>query len=106
MIEALKRSSDVDTLNFHNTGLSNASIAVLAEDLRQTTVRCLAVDYNDARSSSLSTDRSPTPEHAHREEMDSLPTPFVQRNLAGLVSEGINCAVLSYRSGTEQRSHL
>lgn len=47
VMEALARSSDVDTLNFHNAGLADASMAILAECLPQTSVRCLSLDYNN-----------------------------------------------------------
>lgn len=46
MLEALKRSLDIDTLIFHNTGLNAASVGLLAEELPQTRVRSFSLDYN------------------------------------------------------------
>ncbi|CAN0066749.1 unnamed protein product, partial [Laminaria digitata] len=44
LLEALKRSSDVDTLYFHNAGLTHTSVAAIAEGLPNTTIRCLGLD--------------------------------------------------------------
>lgn len=45
MMKALNTSSDVDTLTFHNAGLTQTSIAVLVKDLQRTSVRSLGLDY-------------------------------------------------------------
>eukprot|EP00904_Undaria_pinnatifida_P014158 jgi/Undpi1/9873/HiC_scaffold_28.g12327.m1 len=45
-LEALKRSSDIDTLIFHNAGLTQASISTLVEGLPCTSIRSLGLDYN------------------------------------------------------------
>lgn len=95
MVEALKRSSDVDTVNFHNAGLTGASIDVLVEDLQHTTVRCLALDYNTPpvvlSSSSPPTRPRPsgTTEPAAAEAVVATEgSSSLTRNFAGLVSEG------------------
>lgn len=46
MLEVLNRSSDIDTLTFHNSGLNNASVRLLAEGLPHTAVRSFSLDYN------------------------------------------------------------
>lgn len=46
MMKALSTAPDIDTLTFHNAGLTDASIAVLVEDLQHTSVRSLGLDYN------------------------------------------------------------
>ena len=47
VLEALKRSSDIDTLYFHNAGLTHTTVAALAEGLPNTTICCLGLDYNN-----------------------------------------------------------
>lgn len=95
MMEALKRSSDVDTVNFHNAGLTGASIDVLVEGLEHTTVRCLGLDYNTppaVLSSSSSPTRRPsaseTTELAAAEAAATERSSLLTRNFAGLVGEG------------------
>lgn len=46
MLEALKRSSDIDNLVFHNSGLPDRSVSLLAEGLPHTAIRSLSLDYN------------------------------------------------------------
>lgn len=50
MVEALKRSTDIDSLHFHNAGLSDQCVDTLVEGLQQTTVGSLSLDYNDTTS--------------------------------------------------------
>lgn len=51
-MEALKRSKDVNTLNFHNAGLSDTAVGILAEELPHTGIRYLRLDYNNNSNSS------------------------------------------------------
>lgn len=97
MMEALKRSSDVDTVNFHNAGLTGASIKVLVEGLEHTTVRCLGLDYNTPPAVLLSSSSSPTrpsasetTEPAAAEAAETEGSLSSARNFAGLVREGGN----------------
>ncbi|CAB1114338.1 unnamed protein product [Ectocarpus sp. CCAP 1310/34] len=103
MMEALKRSSDVDTVNFHNAGLTGASVDVLVEGLQHTTVRSLALDYNTppvVLSSSSPPTRPPssgTAEPAAAEVPATEGSLSLTTNFAGLVSEGSKLKALSLR---------
>ncbi|CAM9286299.1 unnamed protein product [Ectocarpus fasciculatus] len=104
MMEALKRSSDVDTVNFHNAGLTGASIEVLVEGLEHTTVRCLGLDYNTPPALLLSSSPSPTrpsasetTEPAAAEAAETEGSLSSARNFAGLVREGSKLKALSLR---------
>lgn len=106
-MEALKRSKDVDTLNFHNTGLSDTAVGVLAEELPHTSIRCLRLDYNNnnnsnpslimTRSSSSTRkassglrDDAPTkPSGDCKEACASGPASSTRIDFTGLVREGV-----------------
>ncbi|CAM9558147.1 unnamed protein product, partial [Ectocarpus sp. 6 AP-2014] len=103
MMEALKRSSDVDTVDFHNAGLTGASIDVLVEGLPHTTVRCFALDYNTPPVvlSSSSPPTRPPPSGPTEPALEEAPATegfsSLTRNFAGLVSEGSKLKALSLR---------
>ena len=93
MMEALKRSSDIDTLTFHNAGLTEASIAVLVEGLQHTSVCSLGLDYNTPLLlASSSTDRPKVTERTAEAREGSASEAVSGRNFAGLVREGANKA--------------
>lgn len=92
MMEALKKSSDVDTLTFHNAGLTKASIAILVEDLQHTSVRSLGLDYNTSMLPQSSTMRPKVTEPSVEVVKELANEATSGRNFAGLVREGTNKA--------------
>lgn len=93
MMEALKRSSDIDTLTFHNAGLTEASIDVLVEGLQHTSVRSLGLDYNNTLLlPSSSPVRQNVTDGAAEAAEGSTNEASSGRNFAGLVREGANKA--------------
>ncbi|CAM9674308.1 unnamed protein product [Scytosiphon promiscuus] len=100
MMEALKGSSNVDTLIFHNAGLTEASFAVLADGLQHTTVQCLGLDYNTPRSRTTSSalpcvtkaEAGKEPEGA---VLSTCPSPG--RSFPSFVREGSKLKALSLR---------
>lgn len=91
MMEALKRSSNVDTLTFHNAGLTDISLACLAEGLQHTTVQCLGLDYNTAPSPTmlLASSHAKMTGAGNEPEGPAYSTGCsLKRNFASLVGEG------------------
>ncbi|CAM9108971.1 unnamed protein product, partial [Hapterophycus canaliculatus] len=100
VVEALKRSSTVDTLTFHNAGLTETSFAILVEGLEHTSVQCLGLDYNTPPSptplpASSLLKRTGTGNKPEGAVLSPLSSP--KRNFAGLVREGSKLKALSLR---------
>lgn len=94
MMEALKTPSDIQTLTFHNAGLTEASMAVLVDGLQHTSVRSLGLDYNTPLPlASLSSSSFMRPKEIKRGAQaaeDLANEAAFDRNFAGLVREGTN----------------
>lgn len=98
-MEALKRSKDVHSLNFHNAGLSDTAVVVLAEELPHTGIRYLRLDYNNNNSSSspslsrassgLPNDVVTEPSRDCKETCASRPASSTKIDFTGLVREGM-----------------
>ena len=111
-VEALRRSTDVDTLSFHNAGLSDSAVGILIEGLPHTTVRCLRLDYNTPSlppSLPKRNEASSWPMEAFTalvgEEGEEAGNPaWSSRNFPGLLREGGGHA--PFRSGRDVHGHL
>lgn len=92
MMEALKTSSDIETLTFHNAGLTAASIAVLVEGLQHTSIRSLGLDYNTPPPPKALSSPSPVRQIAAEVATEAAGELAIEassgRNFAGLVREG------------------